>query len=214
MPAEPGQDDASVANQLTGLLAKDSPYLTLARQSGLRTASRRGLLNSSIAAGASEAAAIAAAAPIASQDAAQIHQRNQVRLEAWNQLRNATTVQGMQEAGANYRQLSGERNAIILNNSTNQAAFDRLMAQGEIEKAMEILRSQNNMKQTQVNAQVSLIGNYMTAFGQLASNPELPSSARSTYQREFLRVTNQTQALINALAGVQVTFPAAPAPGG
>ena len=69
-------EDQSVATKLNGLLADDSKYLKQARHSGVRTANKRGLLNSSMAAGAAETAAISAAAPIASQDASQIAAQN------------------------------------------------------------------------------------------------------------------------------------------
>lgn len=65
-----------VAPRLTGLLQKDSPYMQQARTSGLQFANKRGLMNSSIAAGATEDAAIRAALPIASQEAAQVAQKN------------------------------------------------------------------------------------------------------------------------------------------
>jgi hypothetical protein len=69
-------EDDSVATRLNALTTSNSPYITAARTSGMATANRRGLLNSSMAAGASEGAAIAAAAPIASQDAQQLSQKN------------------------------------------------------------------------------------------------------------------------------------------
>lgn len=59
-----------VANQLTGLLDQNSPYMQQARLSGMNTANSRGLLNSSMAAGSAQQAAIQAGLPIASQDAA------------------------------------------------------------------------------------------------------------------------------------------------
>lgn len=62
-------DDALVASQLGKLLSKDSDYMTRARTRAMQTANSRGLLNSSIAAGAGESAAIDAALPIAQQDA-------------------------------------------------------------------------------------------------------------------------------------------------
>jgi hypothetical protein len=68
--------NASVSKQLTGLLKADSPMLTQARTNAKKAANRRGLLNSSIAAGAGEAAAYDVALPIASQEAQQIHQTN------------------------------------------------------------------------------------------------------------------------------------------
>lgn len=64
------QNDELVSNQLNGLLAGNSPYMQQARQAGLNQANNRGLLNSSIAAGNSQAAAISAGMPIAQADAA------------------------------------------------------------------------------------------------------------------------------------------------
>jgi len=62
-------DKSLVSNQITSLLDQDSPYIQQARLQGQRDAAGRGMLNSSMAAGASEAAAIKAAAPLAMQDA-------------------------------------------------------------------------------------------------------------------------------------------------
>ena len=57
------------SNNLTKLISDGSPYLDLARTGAAQTANSRGLLNSSMAAGAGEAAAIASALPIAQSDA-------------------------------------------------------------------------------------------------------------------------------------------------
>lgn len=59
----------TVAGQMEGLLASDSKYIERAEFKGQEYAQSRGLLNTSIAAGASTAAAIDAALPIAQQDA-------------------------------------------------------------------------------------------------------------------------------------------------
>lgn len=61
--------DELVKNQLSSLLAGDSQYIQNARTRGAKQAASRGLLNSSLASAASEAAAINSALPIASQDA-------------------------------------------------------------------------------------------------------------------------------------------------
>lgn len=81
MPYDPNTglwtpESDSTEERLRGMLTSDSPYLTRARTSGQQYAASRGLLNSSIAATASEAAAIDAALPVASQDAAQTHAKN------------------------------------------------------------------------------------------------------------------------------------------
>ena len=58
----------SLANNMGQLLNSDSLYMQQARQQGLNTAASRGLINSSIASGAAQQQAIAAALPIAQQD--------------------------------------------------------------------------------------------------------------------------------------------------
>lgn len=65
----PGENSL-VSGQLNQLLNGDSPYLQRARARATELANSRGLMNSSIAASAGEAAAIDAAMPIAQADAA------------------------------------------------------------------------------------------------------------------------------------------------
>jgi len=59
----------TVSGQLNQLLSADSTYLQSARNRGMEQANQRGLINSSLAAGTAERAAIDAAMPIAAQDA-------------------------------------------------------------------------------------------------------------------------------------------------
>lgn len=61
---------STVAGQLQTLLGSESPYIQQARLGAQRQAASRGMLSSSMAAGAGEAAAIKAGLPIAEQDAA------------------------------------------------------------------------------------------------------------------------------------------------
>lgn len=69
-------EDAGVANRIAAITSGNSDYIKQARTSGMQSANRRGLGNSSMAVGAAEAAAIDRAAPIAAQEASQINQRN------------------------------------------------------------------------------------------------------------------------------------------
>ena len=62
--------ESTVEGRLSGLLSQQSPYMDRARQEGVKAANRRGLLNTSMAVGASQGAAIDRALPIAQQDAA------------------------------------------------------------------------------------------------------------------------------------------------
>ncbi len=61
-------ESETVEGRLNNLLSENSTYMQSARASGERTAQSRGLLNSSLAAGASQQAAIEAGLPIAQQD--------------------------------------------------------------------------------------------------------------------------------------------------
>jgi hypothetical protein len=63
------QEDSTVEGRLAGLLSQNNPYIDRARTEAAQTANRRGMLNTSMAAGAAEGAAIDRALPIAQQDA-------------------------------------------------------------------------------------------------------------------------------------------------
>lgn len=63
------QGNELVSNQLTGLIAGNSPYITQAEDRARNEASSRGMMFSSMAAGAGRRAAIDVALPIAQQDA-------------------------------------------------------------------------------------------------------------------------------------------------
>jgi hypothetical protein len=73
----PSQVDDTVASQVTKLAAADSKLNQMARTEGLKAANRRGLLNSSMAVGASQDAVLQNILPIAQQDAAQAYGKNQ-----------------------------------------------------------------------------------------------------------------------------------------
>jgi len=78
-------EDSSVASNLTGLLGGNSDYIKQARAQGERAAAKRGLMNSSIAAGSGQSAAISAALPIASQDASTNAAKNTQQAEFQSQ---------------------------------------------------------------------------------------------------------------------------------
>ncbi|MDH3386887.1 MAG: hypothetical protein OEN02_03195 [Gammaproteobacteria bacterium] len=61
--------ESTVEGRLGGLLSQNNPYIDRARTAAAQTANRRGMLNTSMAAGAAEGAAIDRALPIAQQDA-------------------------------------------------------------------------------------------------------------------------------------------------
>jgi hypothetical protein len=64
------QPDETVEHRLTGLLARDNPYIQVNEDAAYRRANARGIMDSSMGIQAGRAAAIEAGLPIASQDAA------------------------------------------------------------------------------------------------------------------------------------------------
>lgn len=83
------QSNETVAGQLKELLSADSPYLEQGRQEALAQASRRGLQNTSLAAQAGVQGRVAAALPIASQDAAAFGRRAELNQNTVNQFRQS-----------------------------------------------------------------------------------------------------------------------------
>jgi hypothetical protein len=77
----PDLQDAGVASRVAQLTSEDSPTMLAARTAGMQYANSRGLVNSSIGAGAAENEAIKAALPIAQQEASQAFQNNTQRYD-------------------------------------------------------------------------------------------------------------------------------------
>lgn len=137
-------DNELVSSQLQKLLATDSPYLQQARNKAAQTANSRGLLNSAMAAGWGESAAIDAAAPIAQADA------------------------GAYTSAA--RDNQSAQNTVSLNNASaaNQAEMARAAAANQASMAAANMQMQDrlNDKQTSNQYQMQQEQNKFTAAQQ------------------------------------------------
>jgi len=118
---EPGSyiDNAkqTVSGQLQNLLSSDSPYIKQAEQKATEQAGSRGLLNSTIAAGAGRRAAIESALPIAQQDA---QTYNQFALAKQTSENNLQTIQA---EGIVSGEITEQKAAIDRKNQDIQNAF-------------------------------------------------------------------------------------------
>lgn len=119
-----GMRDEGVASRVVGLLGGDSQYLRSLRAGGLRFAQRRGLLNSSIAAGAGEDAAVRGVLPVAEAEARLAADAN--RLAA--QLENQRFLSG-QEIAARERLQAAELAAVSDRLDRELASRERLQAE-------------------------------------------------------------------------------------
>lgn len=107
----PEQVNDSVADKVKSITEKDSPLMQMARTEGLQIANGRGLLNSSMAAGAAQDAMLRYATPIASQDASQDFQRNQnARAFEYSTVAQDREIE-LQEKLASWNLASSDRNA-------------------------------------------------------------------------------------------------------
>ena len=88
----------TVAGQVDSILQKDSPLMKRAEKTALQRMNRRGLLNSSLAVGAGQAAMVDAALPIASQDASTYNEVEQINTRAENAALDKT-VSNITDAG-------------------------------------------------------------------------------------------------------------------
>ncbi len=127
------QSNELVENRLTNLLQKKNPYIQNAQQRGLQAAGKRGLLNSSIAAGSAERAAIEAGMPIASADA-------QTFLQTRMQNQGDLNQNLMQERDIANRMLQGSREQ-----GTQLALQEGQLADNERDRLNRMLLQRENL---------------------------------------------------------------------
>lgn len=167
-------DNAQVGNQLNDLLKSDSPYIQEARLQGQQEASNRGLQNSSIAAGASQRAAIQSALPIAQQDASLFGQAD-LQDSAYTQ-QGAINAQNYQNTASLNEQ-----------NTSNQA---QLNAQSE--------NNQGRLTAEQhAHDQIAQMGqNLNTQVANIEQNPDMSAQQKNDAIQNLVNLHNAT---INAI---------------
>ena len=151
----------TVSGQMNTLLNEDSDYLKYAKRTAMETSNRRGLLNSTIAAGAGVDAAMKSALPIAQQDAQTYNTANTNNTNWSNKFseNRQTTGLGMlrDKSQAGYAKDLEEmrfKNSQGLLNQEGQQRLEQMNAQsgynnseathaGNITKELESLKAQN-----------------------------------------------------------------------
>lgn len=195
------QGDQTAEQHVNNMLNRNSAYMQNADRQGRRTAQGRGLLNSSIAAGNAQAAAINAAAPIAMQDANTYAQQARQNVDVLNQramARESRSGGGGSGAQAAAR-LAGEMQL--------QAQRERLAYEGEQAELQrqygsynqnmgygQALGLQNNQYSNMLNNDMSM-GGFQAAVNSNYSNQQY-------YQQAALQGMNNP-AIINNPTGFQ-----------
>lgn len=138
----PSESDLA-SSRLTSMLSSDSPYLTRARSRAAQYANSRGLLNSSIAASAGEAAAIDAAAPIATADASTLARAGEFNAGAQNTITGQSNDFQIRGALARYdAQNTAEQNDLNRTSTAQQNELARIEDARQFDAGQALNREQ------------------------------------------------------------------------
>lgn len=186
-----GTGSTSVADRLDAILASDSPLMQRARSQGQMAANRRGLLNSSIAGEAAQAAMIDAALPIASQDAdisnQQLMQGRDIDLQKWLQKSDADLRTALQ-AG----ELGSQRWIATLDADTRTSIANLQAASSDREKIGAMIAAAQQ--------------NYSSQYNAILGNENIPADRRDSELTHIANVMQAAVSLIEQSYGVDLTW--------
>lgn len=185
MPYDPatGQwkpETGGAVENVTGMLNSGSDYIKSARASGTDLANQRGLLNSSIATGASEKAAFDAASPLATADASI---RAQKDLSAQGAAQNKA-IQADQIAST--EKIAGQSSATQL-----QVAD---------------MNVKSNSQDKTAAASQNYASIYASMVNNINANKDIPAASRSQYLADAKTFYDNSMALVEQTYNVQLKW--------
>jgi hypothetical protein len=185
-------EDDSVSKQVTGLMSQDSALMRQARTAGTTSAARRGLLNSSIAAGAAENAALSYVTPIASQQSSQIATANNnaasikadadrtaTTLASQEKL-NSENITSQEKISAAGLQSDWDRQQASIASQEKISAADR---EAETAKAQATLAAQE--RTAIMDAIAKAQDNYTTGITNTLQNEKISATTRNSAQADI-----------------------------
>ena len=192
--------DSLVSNRLSGLLAKNNPYIQQAVNAANLQASRRGMLNTGAAAGFATDAAIKAALPIAQSDAQTVAKANEANAAAQNTLLNnalglkATSMDRQAQNDVNVQNWNAA-NKIEVDKSNTQAinTATNLFTTAMLNNLNDL--SKSNVENAQQLNQLITSGNITIAqkaadavIAELASNQTLENNQKLEVFKSNLKI--------------------------
>lgn len=173
------QPNATVQGRMEGLLSEGSRYLDIARQKSAEQANNRGFLNSSMAAGAGERAAIEAALPIASQDAGTFNQRDLTNMQNVNQSRQFNAQADMQTDQFNVGQSNQMRQEQW--SQTTQQAHDKTMSELDYQHQRGLIdqKAYANLRGQYLDSITQLARERAISINEIQTNPNIPVEQKS-----------------------------------
>lgn len=182
-------DSTNAASQVDAITKADSPYIQLAKQQGLLTAASRGLENSSLGAGASEAAAVAAAAPLAGQNAQEATQgqlqNSQLNTQAseFNSAQDAAAKELQAQMGTQVSQANAQAETANSEfNAQQKQSADAATAAAKNQMTSQTAALLEDMnKQNLSGAQAARVAQIQGNFNQLIASNQTAASLYTTY---------------------------------
>lgn len=181
------------STRLSGLIAQNSPYLQQARAGAMIGANDRGLVNSSIAQGSAQMAAINAALPIANADASTTNNVLSANMAAQN------------AASQTNAQLAASLKATSMNNATalqqtgmstaTQMAVAKMSASSQA--AISAAHDANSVLLANSGAAMQAFNQYLTNVGNIDANPNMDEKAKQT------AIQTQTDIFNGAVKGLR-----------
>lgn len=207
------RDDASVSKQLSTVLDSNSPLLTRARTRAAQESNRRGLLNSSLAVQAGEAAALNVALPIASQQAGQIHQSNlaggQIASTEGLASRQIESTEGLASRELGSRETL-TRETLRSQEGTSAAEIAGRQAISESGIAAQERIAASNIaafdREKSTAAVAALNASYQQAFATIGANENLPAATREQYLTHLAAIRDTNFNLIEQLYNISLVW--------
>lgn len=184
-------EDDSVSSRVSALTSQDSALMRQARTSGMATANRRGLLNSSIAAGAGESAALGTATPIASQDAQQVYGKNVQKL------------QGDQQMAQTQLQIDADKYKTDQSTASNKYQIDAQVA-ADRERTTATLAAQD--RQALAQATTNLSDSYRSGISDSMQNEKVPAATRTAAQQNLANLYQGSLARLQSIYNVNLSW--------
>lgn len=200
-PMQPAQltvaPEQTVQGQVKNIIDADSPLMQQAETRALQQSNSRGLINSSMAVGAGQAALYDAAVPIAASDASMYGRVAETNNSAINQFKMAEKAQGFDLAKMDK---SFEQNKLQL---SQKFGYDSALTKMQSDSAREtanIAATYKNLTQASASA-ASLMNNSSDQIHQIMMNENLDSAGKQAAIDTYNANLNKALMLIGAFAG-------------
>jgi hypothetical protein len=198
----PSQVNDSVYTKATAYSQKDSPLMKAAQTEGLKIANRRGLLNSSMAADASQDAVLRQVMPMASQDASQDFQRNQAaRAFEYGMVGQDRDIEFRTDLFDKDADLRKTLQSNELNFNSGQKALDR---------ALQEKLAKWQLDSSDRNAAAQLLTNmeqlYSNQYASIFANTALDAATREQYMTSAKNLRDKQINFVEQLYGIDLVW--------